>query len=328
MACQICLCQFWSRHSFVLSLHASFRSTFSARCAPNVMSRTDELRLLVRRIARAADVEAEVQRGISTLLGRNTLVAGTQQRSPLPSWASVQITLVIAVSPARSLTLMTPRQRASSPASSPRKAPLCGLFSVFLFRVSSNLGWQLAPATLLPNLLVLDTRCALEHFLHHQKLDCFHFTRCLRGLGTLAPRSSQLVVPPASEWSLESVLLSIRSFTTDQGVEAGMPFMGNVICEFAVRYGLKPSKEILKWSRTFPLSRHIHDLGRFWSRSMTSAFSSFPSWPENLKQLRTVLAFFFRKKDSAETVSILCPWVGQSWVRSLVRSRPGWHSGD
>ena len=119
--------------------------------------------------------------------------------------------------------------------------------------------------------------------------------------------------------TMESVLQTIRSFTTDQDVEAGIPFMGDP----------RVRKEILKWSRTFPLSTHIHDWHHLRSGCLKSAFSSFLSGPENLKHLRTVFTFFSGTRTMRRrSRSVLCPWVGQSWVISLVRSRPASHSGD
>ena len=103
-----------------------------------------------------------------------------------------------------------------------------------------------------------------------------------------------LILVCCSLGTMESVLHSTRSFTIDQGVEAGMPLMGIVIRDFAARHGLKPSEEILKRSRTFPLSTDIHDAPSL-VRVLEISVQQFFSAGTRTSSCSVLFFFFFRR---------------------------------
>ena len=98
---------------------------------------------------------------------------------------------------------------------------------------------------------------------------------------------------------MEALLETVRSFTTDQGCEAGLPHMQNILPRFAAALGLSVSAQWESRASLFPWAVHIPDWDHLWSNTMKLSFEAIPGWLGHLSSLRE-LCTFLRNNDHRE----------------------------
>ena len=107
--------------------------------------------------------------------------------------------------------------------------------------------------------------------------------------------------------TFEDVLLSIRSITTDMGVEAGIPSIDNVLSHCRKAPFFRHVSSVLP----IVVTVHVHDGHHLWAGVIKCGFEAHECWPSTLKKLKD-LCTFFRWRDCRDVCSSYLDLNGKS----------------